>query len=95
MAVSVIVHVAMRVVFVSEGDVLPIEGEQSVIADRHAMGVAPEVLEDGVCATKGRLGVHHPVSVEERVDEGPPRRRIAQMLAPAGQVEFVAVERAS
>jgi hypothetical protein len=95
MAVSVIVHVAMRVVFVSEGDVLPIEGEQSVIADRHAMGVAPEVPEDGVCATKGRLGVHHPVSVEERVDEGPPRRRIAQMLAPAGQVEFVAVERAS
>ena len=31
---------------------LPIEGEQPVVADRHAMGVAPEVAQDGGCAPK-------------------------------------------
>jgi hypothetical protein len=45
----------MRVILGGGGHVLAIEGEQSVIADRHAMAVAPEVPEDGVRATKGLL----------------------------------------
>ena len=38
---------------------------------------------------EGGLRVDHPVGVEERVDEGVPRRRVAQVLAAAGEVEFV------
>src|SRR5262249_3722078 len=85
----------MGVVLVGEGHVVAIESEQPVIADRHAMGIASEVPQDGCSATEGRLGVYHPVGVEERVDEGPPRCRIPQVLAAAGQVELVAVVRAS
>ena len=72
-----------------------IEGEQAVIADRHAMGVAPEVPEDGGRATKGWLGVDHPVGLEERVDEGPPRRRVSEVLAPPSEIELVPVVRPS
>ncbi len=92
MAVSVIVRrsVAMGVVLVGKGHVLAVEGEQPVIADRHAMGVAPEIAQDGGRATEGRLGVDDPVGLEERVDEGAPRGRGPQVLAAAGEVELVA-----
>ena len=73
---------------------LAIEGEQSVIADRHAMGIAPEVPEDGVCATKGRLGVDDPVGLEEGVHEGVPLPWGTQRLAVTREVEFVVVVRA-
>jgi hypothetical protein len=55
------------------------------------MGVAPEVTQDGGCAPEGGLRIDHPVGVEERVDEGAPRSRRAQVLAAAGEVKFVAV----
>ena len=69
---------------------LAVEGEQPVIADRDAMGVAPEVAQDGGRATEGRLRVDDPVGLEERIDEGVPLRRVAQVLGGAGEVEFVA-----
>jgi hypothetical protein len=75
--------------------VVAVEGEQPVIADRHAVGVATEIPQDSGRAAEGRLGVDHPVGLEERVDEGSPRRRGAQMLAAARQVEFVPIVRAA
>ena len=60
-----------------------------MIADRHAMGVAPEVAQDGGRAAEGRLGVDDPVGLEEGVDEGAPLRRVSQVLGGAGEVEFV------
>ncbi len=68
---------------------LAIEGKQAVIAERHAMGVAPDVPQDGAGTTEGRLGVDDPVGLEECVDASSPRRPGAQMLAAARQVEFV------
>lgn len=65
--------VATGVVRVGKGHVLAVEGEEPVIADCPAMRVAPEVAQDGGCATEGRLGVADPVGPEERVDEGSPR----------------------
>ena len=38
--------VAMRVVFPAEGDILAVEGEQSVVADRDTMGIAAEIAND-------------------------------------------------
>ena len=87
--------VAMGVVLPVEGDVVAIEGEQPVIADRDAMGVAPEIAQDGGRAPEGRLGVDDPVGLEERVDEGAPLRRVTQVLAATGEVEFVLVVRAA
>ena len=68
--------VAVGVVLPPKRDVLAVEGEQAVIADRDAMGVAPEVPQDGGGAAEGRLRIDDPVGLEERVDEGVPARRI-------------------
>ena len=87
--------VAVGVVLPLKRDAVAIEGEQPMIADRHAMGIAPEVAQDGGRATEGRLGVDDPVGLEERVDEGVPLRRVAQVLGGAGEVEFVLVVRAA
>jgi len=72
-----------------------IEGEQSVIADRHAMGIAPEVPEDSVPSPKGRFGVDDPIGLKECVDEGVPRGAVPQVLAPSREIELVPVVRAS
>ena len=39
--------IAMGVVLPLKGDVVAIEGEQPVIADRDPMGIAPEIPQDG------------------------------------------------
>ena len=80
--------VAVGVVLPLEGDVVAVEGEQPVIADRDAMGIAPEIAQDGGRAPEGRLGVDDPVRLEEGVDEDPPLRRVTQVLAATGEVEL-------
>ena len=57
--------VAMGVVLVGEGDVVAVEGEQPVVADGHAIGVAAEIPQDGGRPAEGRLGLDHPVGLEE------------------------------
>ena len=74
-----------------KGHVVAIEGEQPVIADRDPMGIAPEIAQHGRCATKGRLGVDHPVGLEKRVDEGAPLRRVMEVSGAAGEIELVPV----
>ena len=37
----------MRVVLPLEGDVVAIEGEEPVIADRDPVGIAPQIAQDG------------------------------------------------
>jgi hypothetical protein len=45
--------------------------------------------------TEGRLGIDDPVGVEESIDERSPGRRLMQVRAVAGEVEFVTVVRVS
>ena len=87
--------IALGVVLPVKGDVVAIEGEQSVIADRDPMGVAPEIAQDGRRAPEGRLRVDHPIGREERVDEGVPLRRVAEVLAATGEFELMVVVRAA
>jgi len=54
-------------------DALAIEGEQPVITDRDAMGIASEVLQDGRGPTEGWFGIHDPVGAKQRVDELVPK----------------------
>jgi len=74
--------VAMGVVLVGEGHVVAVEGDQPVVADRHAMGVATEIPQDGGRAAEGRLGVDDPVGLEEGVDEGPQAERSRRCSVP-------------
>ena len=86
--------VVMGVVLPLKCDVVPVEREESMIADRHAMGIPPEVAEHSGRATEGWLRVDDSVRLEERVDEGVPLGRVAQMLEGAGEIEFVSGVRA-
>ena len=87
--------VAVRVILPLKRDTRTVEGQQTVIADRDAMRVAPEVAQDGGRPAEGRLGVDHPVALEERIDEGVPRGRVAQGLSGAREIEVVPVVRAA
>ena len=87
--------ITMGVVLPLEGDVVAIEGEQPMMTDRDPMGVAPQVAEDGGRPAEGRFRVDHPVGLEERVHECPPRRRFSQVLAATGEIEVLLVVRAS
>jgi len=62
----------LAVVFPAKRHALAVDGEQTVIADRDAMRVAPEIAQHRRRAAKGGLGVDDPVGVEEGVDEAPP-----------------------
>ena len=72
-----------------------VEGDQPVIADRHTMGVPPEIPKDGGRPTERGLGRDHPVGVEERVHEAVPGGPVTQVLTASGEIEFVPVVRAS
>jgi len=61
--------VAARVVPPPEGYLVPVEGQQSVIADSHAMRVAANITKHLSWATEGRLRIDNPVFVEKRIDE--------------------------
>src|SRR6516225_6500903 len=45
----------------AESDLAIRKGEQAVVGDSHAMGVATEILHDVFGATEGAFQVHHPV----------------------------------
>jgi hypothetical protein len=61
--------VAVRGVSPAEGDWVPREGDQAVIGDRHAVGIAAEVTENVLGSTEGRFAVDHPVVTEEGAEE--------------------------
>jgi len=75
--------IAVGVVFPLKGDVMAIEGEEAVIADRHPMGIPPEVAQDGVRATECWFRVDDPVGREERVNEATPLGRVPEMRGRA------------
>ena len=76
--------IVMRVVLPLKRDPIAVEGQQPMIADGHAMGIAPEVSQHRGRPAEGRLGVDDPVRLEERVDEGVPLRRVRRCsVAPA------------
>jgi hypothetical protein len=58
------------VVLVAERDAAVVEGDESVVGDGDAVGIAAEVLEDALRPAEGRLGVDHPVVATATSDEG-------------------------
>ena len=58
--------VAVRGVSPAKGNLPTLEGDQAVIGDRHAVGVAAEITENVFWTTEGRFAVDHPVLTEER-----------------------------
>ena len=61
--------VTVRGVSPAKGDLAALEGDQAVIGDGHAVGVAAEITENIFGATEGRLAIDHPVLPEEGAEE--------------------------
>jgi hypothetical protein len=49
--------VTVRGVSPAKGDLAALEGDQAVIGDRHAVGVAAKITENIFGATEGRLAI--------------------------------------
>jgi hypothetical protein len=72
--------VAVRGVSPAEGNLVPREGDQAVIGDRHAVGIAAEVTENMIGTTEGRFAVDHPVLAEQWAEERSESLRFRQKL---------------
>ena len=59
----------MNVVLPTEGDLIIVEGDETMVGDGNAVSVASQVVEDMVCPAERRLGVDDPLLTEELMDE--------------------------
>ena len=57
--------VSMSVILPEERDLVVVKGQEAVIADRDAMGVAGQICQHVVWATKRPLGVDDPLLAKE------------------------------
>jgi len=75
--------VAMGIVFPPKGHPPIRQGHQTTMRDRHAVGIAREILQYLSRATGGWLGIHHPLRGLERAQELlPPRVRSEGVASP-------------
>ena len=61
--------VAMGVVLPSEADAMAVEAKQALVADGDAVGIAAEIAQHADGISEGRLGIDHPVVLEQRANE--------------------------
>ena len=61
--------VAVRIVFPSEAYAVTVEAEQALVADGDAVGIAAEIAQHANGITEGRLGIDHPVLLEQGAHE--------------------------
>jgi hypothetical protein len=71
----------------AEGDLVVLKGEQTVIGDGHAVGVAAEITENLLGTAEGRLTVDHPVPSKERTEEGSEGLAFRQRLEMAVEAQ--------
>jgi hypothetical protein len=61
--------VTVRIVFPSEAYAATVEAKQALIADGDAMCIAAKIAQHASGLTKGRLGINHPVVLEQHANE--------------------------
>jgi hypothetical protein len=62
-----------------------VEAEQPPVGDGHAVGVAGQVLEDMFRSAEWRLGVDHPISPTQHIEQGVKCARFGECSQPAGE----------
>src|SRR5215470_9130703 len=83
----------MRVVLPAKGDVMVVHRQQSMVGDRHAMGVASQILKHVLWPAKGSLGVDDPVLLEQSAHESRERLLVRQGLQLAVKGQSLAMKR--
>ena len=76
------------VILPAEGDALLVEGQQAMIGDGHAMGVAAEIAQHLHGTTEGGLGIDDPVVAVQAADEFCELLRIGESGGGAGAAKL-------
>ena len=59
----------MGVVLAAEGDLVILEGDEAMVGDGDAMGIAGEIAENMMGTAEGWLGIDDPVLTEQGAQE--------------------------
>ena len=59
----------MGIVLPAEGDLVVFESDEPMVGDGDAMGIAAEIAEDVMGATKRGFGIDHPFPAMQRAQE--------------------------
>lgn len=81
------------IILPAEADATILAGKEPTVGDRHAMSVAPQILEYLLRPCEGPLGVHDPFDIAQRPEMASEGRRFHEPLKLAEQHEFSFVER--
>jgi len=81
--------VAVSVVFPPEGDMVAIDCEQTMIADRDSVSVSPQVPKHLGRASHGRLCVDHPILSKQGMDEGLEPCGVLQVRAGTEELQLL------
>ena len=70
--------VAALIIFVAEGHLAVLQGDEPVVGDGDAVGIAGQVLEDMLGVLDGLFGVDHPLLVAQGGEEPLPGRGLGE-----------------
>ena len=84
--------VAVSRVAPAKGDVVALQRDQSVVGNRHAMGVGAEIAQGVLGSAEGTLGIDDPVVTEEGSEPGAEGAWIVQMGEAAVKLEIASLK---
>ena len=76
----------------AESDLMVGEGDQAMVGDGDAVGVAGEIAEDMMGTAEGWFGIDDPVLTEQRAQEGAEGFLVLQRTKRAGEDQLVLLE---
>ncbi len=65
--------IPVRIILPAEGNLVTLEGHETVVGDGDAMGVAGEIAQHMMGSAEGWLGIDDPVLTEQGAQEGAER----------------------
>jgi len=86
------VLITVCIILPAEGNLVALEGQEAVVGDGNAMGVAGEIAEHMMGAAEGWLGVDDPVLTEQGAQEGAERLLVGEWLKSSGESELALLE---
>src|SRR5258708_11545483 len=82
----------IAVVLVAELDLAVFDGEQTIIGDGHAVGIAAHIVEYLLGSSKGLFGVYHPFAVAEGHQGAEKDLAILQLLEGGKELQLAIVK---
>jgi len=82
------VFIAVSIIFPAKGNLVMLEGQQAVVGDGDAMGVAGEIAQHMMGSAEGWLGIDDPVLTEQGTQEGAENFLILQGLENSAELEL-------